>query len=269
MKLSIGQAWDETKAVFRADGGAISAVALALTVLPGTILETVAPSSQRAAETAWYVSLLGLAAALLSLAGQLAISRIALGPSTTVGAAIGHGFRRVPALFGALFLLFLPIALVGAALIYPQLGGIQNDPSKMPSSALLTTLLVIVVFFFLLVRMLFITPLAADRDLNSIQLLKEAWGLSKGRFWKLFVMVLLLALVALIILGALGGALSAVVILALGAIEPGNTSALLVALIQQLMAAFVSVLFVVVVCRLYRQAESGGTWASVPHAGGE
>jgi hypothetical protein len=59
-----------------------------------------------------------------------------------------------------------------------------------------------------------------------------------------------------------------VVILMLGPIEPGNVSALLVALIQQGLSTLVSVLFVVVVCRLYAQVVSG-TNVSVPHAGHE
>jgi hypothetical protein len=59
------------------------------------------------------------------------------------------------------------------------------------------------------------------------------------------------------------------VILAFGEIAPGNLSALLVALIQQVLAALVSVLFVVVVCRLYAQAVNGTVEASVPQAGGD
>jgi hypothetical protein len=266
MKLSIGQAWDETKAILRADGGAITAIALALAVLPSAIIETLSPSNLRTAESAWYIQLLGLAALLLSLAGQLSVSRIALGPSTTVGAAIGHGFRRMPALFGALFLLFLPTLLLGGVLIYPQLDGIQDDPTRMPAGAFFATLLIMLLFGYLLIRLLFMTPLAADRSLNSFELVKEAWRLSRGRFLKLLGLILLLALVGLIVVFALGGALSAVVILALGPIQAGNVSALLVSLIQQGLGAAVSVVFVVVVCRLYRQATDSE--ASVPHAGG-
>ena len=108
MKLSIGQAWDETKAVFRADGGPILAIALALSVLPGAILETMAPTNLRTTDTPGWVSVIGLLVALLSLASQLAVSRIALGPPTTVGEALAHAFRRMPALFGGLFLVILP-----------------------------------------------------------------------------------------------------------------------------------------------------------------
>lgn len=270
MKLSIGQAWDESKAIFRADGGAILAVTLALTVLPGAILETISPSSLRTGESTWWLSLLGLISALLSLVGQLAVSRIALGPSITVGGAIGLAFRRVPALFGALFLLFLPFVIVLSTVLYSQGVNLDGVPATLPASVTLPLLVVLLGAVFVLIRMLFLTPLAADRDLNAIALIKQAWRLSSGRMLKLFLLIVLLMFVAALLLGALGGALSAVVILALGPLAPGNVSALLVALIQQGLAAFVSVLFVVVVCRLYLQATGDGEESvTVPHAGGD
>ena len=52
--------------------------------------------------------------------GQLAIVRLAIGPSTTVGQAIAHGARRFPAALGALLIiiaaLFVLLIPVGAAL---------------------------------------------------------------------------------------------------------------------------------------------------------
>lgn len=269
MKLSIGQAWDEAKSVFRADGGAIMTVALALTVLPGALLETISPSSLRTTDTPWYIGLLGLAAALLSLTGQIAVSRIALGPSTTVGEALALAFRRLPALFGALFLASLPFLLLGGGLLASVGGTFDGTPPQVPAIYAIPLLLIMLAGLYVLLRLLFLTPLAADRDENSIALLKSAWGLSRGHFLKLLGMLLLLMVVALLLLGALGGALSAVVILALGEVAPGNVSAVIVALLQQGLAAFVSVLFVVVVCRLYLQATGRAGQVSVPHAGGE
>ena len=81
--------------------------------------------------------------------------------------------------------------------------------------------------------------------------------------------ILIMALVAALLVWGLGSALSTVVLFALGPIAAGNVSAALVELIQEGLAAIVSVLFVVVVCRLYVQATGGGSVASVPHAGGD
>ena len=269
MKLSIGQAWDEARGVFRADGGAIFAVALALTVLPGTILETIAPSGTRTADTHWSVALFGLVAALLSLTSQIAVSRIALGHPATVGGALARAFRRMPALLGALLLAILPLALALTALSF-SLGSdaASLTPATMPTSAMVGVLLIMLLFVYVLVRLMFMTPLSADTDLGPIKLLKGTWRLTSGHLLKLFGLVLLLMVVGLLLLGALGGALSAVIILAFGTIEPGSVSAALVALVQQLLAAAVSVLFIVVACRLYLQASRGGEAnISVPHAG--
>ncbi|NJC04229.1 hypothetical protein GGQ97_000022 [Sphingomonas kaistensis] len=265
MKLSIGQAWDEARGVFRADGKAIFAVALALTVLPGAILETIAPSNLRTNETPWWIALLGLVAALLSLTSQIAISRIALGPSTTVGGALALAFRRMPALFGALLLAILPFALVLTTIGMTQ--GTDLTPATVPPAMAGAVLLIMLVGLFVLIRLLFLTPLSAERREGPIALLRSAWQLSRGHFLKLLGVILLLLLVALLLVGALGGAVSAVAILALGPIAPGNLSALLVALVQQGLAAMVSVLFVVVVCRLYAQAAGEGFVRSVPDAG--
>lgn len=268
MKLSIGQAWDDAKGVLRADGRAIFAIALALIVLPGAVLETAAPSGTRTNDTHWSIALLGLVAALLSLTSQIAIARIALGHPSTVGGALGLAFRRVPALLGALLLAIVPLALV-LMLFGFSMGSMEGlTPATVPASAVIGVLVVMVVTFFLLIRLMFLTPLAADTDRGPVNLLKQSWALSRGRFLKLFTLVVLLMVVGLLLIGALGGALSAVIILAFGAIEAGSLSAALVALVQQLLAAAVSVLFIVVACRLYLQASRGDDASvSVPHAG--
>jgi hypothetical protein len=268
MKLSIGQAWDEAKGVFRADGGAIFTIALALTVLPGAILETAAPSGTRTADTHWSIALFGFVAALLSLTSQIAISRIALGHPTTVGGALALGFRRVLILLGALVLAIVPLALLLAVLSLSLGATPTATPADMPPSVLFAAFLGLLVLLFVLIRLMFLTPLAADTDLGPVALLKRTWQMTRGRFLKLLGLVVVLMLVGVLLLGALGGALSAVIILAFGAIEAGSLSALLVALVQQLLAAAVSVLFIVVTCRLYLQASRGAEAnVSVPHAG--
>lgn len=262
MKLSIGKAWDETRAIVARDGNPLIAIALALLVLPGAIVETVAPSALRTTDTPLWVSTIGLFALLVSLTGQIAVSRIALGPSTTVRAAIATGFRRLPALFVALLVFALPFLAVLVVL----LGG-DPDPAKIPLGMSIAALVVMLAFLYVLVRMLFLTPLAADRTESPVALLRSSWALTRGKAGKLFVLVLLLALVALLLVGGLAGALSAAVILLLGPVEPGNVSALLVALIQQIIGATVSLFFAIVVARLYLQARDGAVTVSVPDAG--
>lgn len=268
MKLSIGRAWDETRGILRSDGGPILAIALALAVLPGAILETASPSALRGNDAPMWVGIAGLLTALLSLASQLAVSRIALGPPTTVGGALGQAFRRMPALFGALLLVITPFVLLVGGIGLSQ--GTGFNAQNLPPALAFPLLAILLAGLFVLVRLMFLTPLAADGESGPIALLKEAWALSRGRFGKLVLMLLLLMLVAALLLLALGGALSAVLILALGDVAPFNLSAVLVALVQQVLATIVSLLFVITVCRLYVQVRGGGaSEASVPHAGSQ
>ena len=88
-KLSISQAWDESRAVLARDGKLIGAVALALFVLPGIVLDLFmpeAPAGQFPPAGPWMA--VAAVAILMSLVGQLAIIRLAMGPHLTVGEAI-------------------------------------------------------------------------------------------------------------------------------------------------------------------------------------
>src|SRR5690242_18354965 len=106
--LSLSQAWDETKAIITRDGRLFGSVALALIALPGVVEGLVAPGGVDRS-TPWWIDLVMLIGSLIALAGQLALIRLALGPSVTVGGAIAHGMRR------------LPIYLVAAVLIVVSL----------------------------------------------------------------------------------------------------------------------------------------------------
>ena len=95
-KLSISRAWEESKAVLASDGKLIGTVALALFVLPGLVLNLAMPrthSSEFPQPGPWMV--IGLAAVLISLLGQLSMIRLAIGPHVSVGEAIAHGARRI------------------------------------------------------------------------------------------------------------------------------------------------------------------------------
>lgn len=266
MKLSLGQAWDETKAVLARDGSLIAAVALALLVLPGTLAGLFAPPRPDAPEPSTAMSLLGFVTTLIGLAGQLAISRIALGPSVTVGQAIRIGFARLPVFFAAMLLVALPIVLLLVPVLIAGEGRLPEEPS--PGLALLVLLLAPIVVY-VLVRLLPVTPLAVDSRLGPVGLLRQSWALTKGRAGRLFLLVLLVLLAGTVLLIGLGGGVGAVTILLLGAPEPGNLSALIVALVTQLLNAVVSVVFGVMVSRLYVQLTSSrASAASVPDAGG-
>src|SRR5947209_20548274 len=114
--LSISAAWDETKAILARDGRLLASVALALIALPSAISGLVNPSGMADTTTPAWVTAIAILAALVGLAGQLALIRLALGPSVTVGGAIGHGIRRLPVHFVAVLLLVVLLLIIGVPL---------------------------------------------------------------------------------------------------------------------------------------------------------
>lgn len=271
MKLSIGRAWDESRQVLARDGRIIALVALALLVIPGTLVGLAAPQPQPDGANG-LASFLALASGLIGLAGQIAISRIALGPPLTVGQAIAVGFKRLPSFFVAALLWAAPF-IIAAFLILQASGADMSNPSApVPPNpaAAFTLLFLLIVFIVIAVHMIFTTPAAAATRDGPLGLVRQSWRLSRGRALKLFGLILLVLIVAMVLLLGLGSAINAVILLLLGEARPWNVSALAVALVSQLLAAVISVGLAVLVARLYAQATGGSANAaepSVPSAG--
>src|SRR3954453_19429487 len=110
--LSISQAWDETREILIRDGRLYVAVALALVVLPAVVTGVINPSGVASTKNPLWITLVSFAASLITLAGQLGLVRLALGPSVTVGGAIAHGMRRMPVYLGAALLIILALLVV-------------------------------------------------------------------------------------------------------------------------------------------------------------
>ena len=268
MRLSVGKAWSEARGVFARDGGLIATVALALIVLPGVLVGLAAPATMRD-PPAW-VGPVSLLAGFLSLTGQLAISRIALGPPLTVGAAIGVGFRRLPVFLGGALLWAGPFLLVMIGLLAAAGADLTDPAAPLPTPPVGVTLalmLLMLLFLVVAVRMLLTTPAAAGSAMGPIAVVRHSWQASRGNLLRLLGLLLGVLLLGVVIVVGLGSAISSVVILTLGAPEPWNVSALLVALIQQLLNAMLSVGLAVVVARLYAQTTGEAAPVAVSDAG--
>src|SRR5258708_7569737 len=114
--LSLSKAWDETIAIVAREGRLLASVSLALIALPEAIMGVVGlpmgPQPSIISMIAYVVLI------LIALAAQVALNRLAIGPSVTVAEAISRGFRRfVPVvvvillLSAALFILMMLVAL--------------------------------------------------------------------------------------------------------------------------------------------------------------
>ena len=268
--LSISAAWDEAKAILVREAKLLASVALALVGLPALVAGLVSPQSVPAAERPLWGDLLIIVTSLIALAGQLALIRLALGPSITVGGAIGHGLRRLGAyllaaiLVGAgLVVAAIPFVLILAAL------GIPLDESMKPSGTVaLLAMLYLAVVVFVGVRMIMSGPVASAEGAGPVAILKRSWALTAGNFWRLFGFLAAFFIGAIVVLLAIGAAVGVLIGVTAGPIQPMSASALVVALVQALLNAIITTFFAVMLARIYVQL-TGGTeaQASVPRSG--
>lgn len=262
MHISLSAAWDETKAILARDGRLFVAVALALLVLPGIVLDVSMPraaAGEMPPAGPWVA--IGIVAVALSLAGQLALIRLALGTGTSVGDAISHGFKRLLPYVGALLLWALPLIILCAAL-YAAIGIGTETPRGAPAMGFL---LIVFVFVFLAIRMLLSSAVASAEAIGPVAIVKRSWALGRGNWWRMFAFALLFLISLLVLLTAAGAVFGSIVSAAAGGLTQWSLGALAVALVSQLLSATASVIFFVMLARLYRQvAGAAGTEAAVP-----
>lgn len=260
MKISLSAAWDETKAILARDGRLLVAVALALLVLPGIVLDvsmpTAAPGEMPPAGP-WMA--IGAVSVALSLAGQLALIRLALGTGTSVGDAITHGFKRLLPYVGAILMWMLPLILLAFAL-YSAAGIGSETPRGAPA---LGFLLIVFGGVYLAVRLLLSSAVASAEAVGSPTILQRAWALGRGNWWRLFAFTLLFAITLMVLLSAVQAVFGSIVSAAAGGLKPWSLGALVVALVSQVVSAAASVIFFVMLARMYRQVAGAADGAAV------
>jgi glycerophosphoryl diester phosphodiesterase family protein len=256
-RLSLSRAWDETRDILARDGRLYVSVALALVVLPSVINALLNPKGMGDTHAELWVSLVSLVASLITLAGQLGLIRLALGPSITVGGAISHGFRRLPVYFVGALLIVLALLVIampfGVALSAMGVPLKAGAPLPATPPVLIAGLLYFAVICFIGVRMLLAAPVASAEQVGPIALLKRSWALTDGHFWQLFGFLLLFLIAATVVLIGVGAAIGVVVRLFLGPLQPMSVSALVVGLIQALLSAAFTTVLAVMLARMYVQ----------------
>jgi hypothetical protein len=271
--LSISKAWEESRVRIAADGRLMAIVAAALIVLPGLIVEVISPSAART-ESTLLESILALVSALLALIGQLAIIRLAVARSVSVGEAIAHGARRMPIYLVAAILLtiafvlaLIPFAVVAYAAGVPFERGSEQAFLQSPVAVVLSCLYV-ALLIFVAIRMLMSSPVASEEEAGPVQILLRSWHLTAGHWWRLFGFMVLFFIGALMLIGAVNWAVTAVAVLLLGPVEPMSVSALVVGLFNSVVNGIVTVFLAVMLARIYLQlAGREPAGASVPRSG--
>lgn len=275
--VSISRAWTETREIMAREGKLLITVAAALFLLPQVLVTLISGESAQASPAeVGPAMILTLIAAIIGLVGQLAVARLAAGPAASVRDAIGHALKRTLPLLGALILLIVALAIIVivAAMILAALGAIELEGGRPQGGNLVTLLLVMLIpMFYLAVRLLPMTPVAALERSGPIAILRRSWDLTRGHWLRLAGFVLLFVIAALILMAFVALIAGLITTALFGKAEPMTVGALIVALLTGIAQALVTLVYVVMLSRIYVQLAGGAGGGdrlvepSVPNSG--
>lgn len=265
--LSISTAWEETRSILARDGQLYAAVALALIVLPEVIFAVVGvPAGPQATLLAQVIY---AAVLLLGFVAQIALNRLAIGPSVTVGTAIRTGFVRLPSVIVVLALFSVALMIVAVVLMM-ILGAARlvtiPAPAQTPPPSLVLLLVLLVALGFAIVQLAF--PISAVETGNPLRIISRSWQLAKGHYARLLAFIGLIIFTFILVVAATQYGVGSAVQLVLGPPKPGSLSALVLGLAVGLIQAPFTVIMATMLARIYAQlAGRGEAQASVPSSG--
>jgi len=253
MSLSIGTAWTETAAIAKREARRLFPIAFLLLSLPAALLQLIAPVTApgRLPEGGLWLSFVPVVL-IAGLIGALAISRLALCAGEGAGAAFAHALRRFVPLLGALLLVGLPGAMLAMAAV------LLTSVAANPVFSMLAQLVLLILLLFVWIRLMLLTPAAALEPIGPAQLLARSWRLSAGNFWRLFAVLLAVAVLSILALMAAGAVGGIAVGLAAGQPQPSTLVTVLVLLVSALLQGAISGLFTAFIARLYAQLAGDG-----------
>lgn len=262
--LSISGAWDETKALLARDGRLFASVALALIVLPSVVLGVIDPRVEQGDAAPGWFNLLIFIIFLISLAGQLALIRLALGPSVTVGGAIGHGFRRLPLYLVSLIILFFGVVLLTIPFAFAAVAMGLNVEANTPAAALTgpvlwLILLYLIAILVLMTRFTIAMPVASVEAVGPLAMLTRSWQLTSGHWLKLLGFLVVLSIAGLIVILSVAAVVGSLTALLFDSRGPMTLAALIEALISAIVTGMFSVLFTLMLTRIYVQLSGRDT----------
>ncbi len=260
MGISIGKAWDETRAILSRDGKLILTVGAALLLLPTALIALVSPQAVgnepvNPGTAGTIVQILGF---LVSQAGVLALVALALRPHSSVGDSVRTGFARLLPTLGAFLIYLLPMIFLLGIIFGAMVGG--ETPEAMAANlanagggAMFAILLWLLLFVYLGVRFLLANPVAVAETANPITILRRSWHLSRGITLKLFLFMLLWGVLLLTASMATTAVTGIVIGLIFGAPEPFSVAALLSGLFAGAVNMAVVTIYALMIARIYAQ----------------
>lgn len=253
-RLSISDAWDETRSFVLKETRLLAPLALALLFLPSVVAALAAPTKGAAGGNPMIgYSLLLLAAALVGLLGQIAIIRLALGHRERLGSSLQEAARRLPSYVAALLLFAVPVSIVLTLIGVAALMGLRSAGALTETTPNVIKSVVFLLFLLISTRFLLGMPVAAVESSNPLAIVRRGLKLSHGQTprligaFLLFVCALLaLDVSAIFVVGSLTR-------LALGPPEPWTVAALLIAVADAAVKATIGVFLTVFFARVYAQ----------------
>lgn len=252
-RLSITRAWNEAAVIVRRDAGILFTITFAFGVLPTLLMQILSPRvapGQQAEAGAWLLLLIPVVVG--SVLGSLAITVLALGRETVVRAAIAHALRRFLPVAGAALLLLLGFLLLSIPLI-ALLGPNPNNPTSFSRTLLVFTLLGLAFW----TRFILLNPVGAAEPLGPVALIRRAFALSRGHFWRLLGFFLLALLAFGVVSLALLSVAGLLILFVAGRPEPGSFSSFLTLLLNGILSAIFAMLFTTMLARIYAQLIEG------------
>ena len=163
--------------------------------------------------------------------------------------------------------------IVGSAL-YTFLGpavdpaGTAQLPTGAAVGASVALILLTALGAFLAVRLMLSSAVASAEDSGPIAIVRRSWALSSGNWWRLFLFLLLFVVAALCLILAVDTVTGLLVRAFVEDAGPRSLGGLVISIVSQLVSAALSVIFFVMLARIYAQrAGSDAAQPSVPNSG--
>ncbi|MEO6580377.1 MAG: hypothetical protein ABIN83_04420 [Sphingomicrobium sp.] len=271
MKLSIGKAWEEASAFLAREGRLVAPVALALFALPSTLVNWAFPGEGATGGNGLGGVLLMLLVLLVVMVGQMTIVLLSIGWNGKLADALRQAVRRIGALLAASLIVFLPLAVAAVlALGFILATNGLTDPAQLTPETLAqmpavrwVLVLLVVVLIVIGTRVFPLSAVAASEPGGPFSLLKRTFALTKGNFWRLLALLLLIGTAGAIADRAVTSVVGSISVLAVGEIRALSLSALLVALASGVVGALVSSVSAAMIGRVYVQlSRTSGTAAA-------
>ncbi len=234
-----------------------------LIALPVALMEAIRPPAapgQLPEAGAWMI--VALVALLASLAGNLALTQLALKAGTSVAEALRHARGRLLPVLGAVLLLIAAgIALLMAIAFLTVLfvtGGAPAADAGVPNEAmqrasLLMLVLIAPILIYCSARLMAMPPVAVAEPGGPFTIISRSWRLTRGHGLKLVGFILLVGILMSVLRMAIESVLGSLFILAAGPAEPGSVSALAIIAVLAAVNTLVAVYLATLVARIYAQ----------------